>query len=125
MPSKHVQNKKKNKKELKGIIAGWFETGQEGYVWAFYEDGKKGWDGFNILEAGDHLKIFSEGGLMIFSNIIEPDRKVGRQTRPGTKIRQPAALGYWIHWTQKGFSSDDWAKFFFSKPPFRAILRKK
>ena len=119
--------KGKSKKELKGVIFGWFETGQEGYVWAFKENDKKGWDGFNILEAGDYLKIFSKGGLMIFSGTIEPDRKIGRKTIPNSlsKRRQPAALGCWIHWTQKGFLPDDWAKFFFSTPPFRATLRKK
>ncbi|MCF6276924.1 MAG: hypothetical protein L3J07_03720 [Candidatus Magasanikbacteria bacterium] len=116
----------KDKKEFKGVIFGHFETGCEGYMWVFYEDGKEGYDGLKNLEAGDHLTIFNNDGLEIFSEIIKPDHEIGKQVIPlNPEYSQPTALGLWIHWTQDGFLPDDWAKLFFQKPPFRATLRKK
>ena len=115
----------KGKKELKGIIFAWFETGQEVYQWAFVEDVEVGLGSLYILRPGDHLEILTEGGLRIFSNTLKPDYKIGHQKIPGTKIRQPVALDHLIDWTQKGFLPDEWAKFFFHEPPFRAVLRKK
>jgi len=116
----------KNEKELKGVIEDYFETGCEGIMWTFYEDGKEGYGGLHNLEAGDHLTILDDDGSELFSGIIKPNREIGKQVIPlNPEYSQPVALGCWIHWTQDGFLPDDWAKLFFKKPPLRAILRKK
>ncbi len=80
------------------------------------------------LENGDHLKVFGEKGEIIFDGVIEHDRQVGWQPyfhvlrklkgKPYTGIQdsrhgQPCALGHWVHWTQKGWEPDEWAKLFF------------
>lgn len=116
---------KKDKKGLKGIIEIFCETGTEGLIWSFYENGKKGWDGFHLLEAGNHLTIYNKDSSIAFQGMIIPDHKIGLKKIPFSNYRQPSALGYWIHWTQKGWKPDDWAKLFFGQPPLRAILIKK
>lgn len=113
------------KKELKGVLEGWSETGTEGMVWSFHEDGKAGYNGLNILDAGDYLVVYDKDNKVVFQGKINPDYKIGRKRRPGTNYWQPVALGMWVHWIQKGWQPDDWAKLFFNEPPLRAVLRKK
>ncbi len=118
-------------KILHGTIAHWYETGSEGVCWVFYRDGKKSWDeAVEFLERGDRLKIFSEDGTsIIFDGVIKPDSRIGWKRYPmNPKYGQPCALGYWIHWTQKGWKPDDWAKLFVRKEgqkPLRAELIQK
>ncbi len=96
-----------------GKIDMWFETGTEGVCWIFSEKGKRGWSAFNEIEKGDHLKIYNENGKVVFSGIIRPDSKIGWQEYPRNPgFGQPVALGYRIHWTQKGWKPDDWARLF-------------
>lgn len=92
----------------------WFETGSEGVCWAFYKDGQKKWDeAIEFLEAGDHLKIFGEDNSVIFNGKIVPDCKTGWERHyKYARHGQPVALGCWIHWTQKGWKPDDWARLF-------------
>ena len=118
---------KKGKKNevLKGVISEFFETGTEGVLWSFCEDGKKGYNGLHILEAGDYLTIYDKRKKIIFEGKIKPDFEIGNKRIPHSNNWQPVALGCWIRWTQKGFKPDDWAKLFFKKPPLRATLRKK
>lgn len=110
-----------------GTLFGWFETGTEGAIWALQEDGQGGYDGLKIIKPGDHLTIFGEHQEILFDGTIIPDYKVGWTEYPlGPGRGQPAALGFWIHWTQAGFRPDDWAKFFLREelklPPLRAEL---
>ena len=131
---------------LKGYINEFFETGCEGVMWYFFED-DKGWpDCIQELNNGDRLKVFGENGEILFDDIIEHDREAGWQpyfhvVRKYKKKKksyprdsahgQPCALGYWIHWTQKGWEPDEWAKLFFhlylkgsNNKPLRAELIK-
>jgi len=100
-----------------GVVCDFFETGCEGVVWVFYEDGKENqWDAFNALEKGDWLKIFKEDGSVAFEGKINPDTKIGWKKYPNNpRHGQPVALGCWIHWTQKDWKPDDWAKLFIRK----------
>ncbi|MFA5987627.1 MAG: hypothetical protein WC797_03190 [Candidatus Paceibacterota bacterium] len=132
---------------LKGTICEFFETGCEGVRWYFFEDGK-GWpECIKKLDDGDRLKVFGEKGEILFDGVIEQDREAGWQPyfhvlrklkgRAYTGDKdcyhgQPCALGHWVHWTQKGWSPDDWARLFFhyvldgtNGKPLRAELVKK
>jgi hypothetical protein len=53
---------------------------------------------------------------------------------PNSCLGQPCALGFWVHWTQKNWQPDDWARLFFwgngflpedeNGKPMRAEVRK-
>lgn len=125
--------KRKKVKELKkytGILTDFFETGCEGVMWALLKDGKdkEGHKSLEFIEAGDYLTIYDTDGSIIFKGKIIPDRKIGWQEYPKNPGHgKPSALGYWIHWTQKGWQPDDWASLFIrgKKLPLRAELVRK
>lgn len=99
-----------------GRLDYWFETGTEGVEWILYEDGKNGYDGIVLPEDGDYLEIYNEDGSILWSGVVEQDFEVGYQPYPDNpELGQPCALGMWIHWTQKGFEPDVWARFFMPK----------
>lgn len=115
-----------------GTINQFFETGCEGLIWVLEKDGVQEHDSLVFIEAGDHLKIFAEDGSILFDGVIDPDYQAGRTISPHNPDRkQPSALGYWIHWTQKGWEPDEWAKLFLheclkkSNKPLRAELTRK
>jgi hypothetical protein len=108
----------------KGVLNAFFETGTEGLIWALEEDGNRGWDGLHFLKEGDHLRVTSPDGAVLFDGTIVPDRDVGKQPRfPGSPWEQPVALGCWVHWTQNGWTPDDWASLFVSEVN-RAVLTR-
>jgi hypothetical protein len=110
-----------------GVLTDFFETGCEGVLWMLYKDGIEGYEAFELIEEDDHLKIFAEDGSVLFDDVIRLDHKAGWTRYPGNRrYGQPTALGRWIHWTQKGFQPDDWARFFIrdGKPPLRAELTR-
>lgn len=121
----------RKEKVLKGVVDHWYETGSEGVCWVFLNGGKRTWDdGMKFLEAGDRLKVFGEDGkIVVFDGKIVPNYRIGWRKYPmNPKYGQPAALGYWIHWTQKGWKPDDWASLFIrpkGKKELRAELIKK
>ncbi len=99
--------------KISGILTEWFETGLEGAVWVLQEDGKDGYDGLNVLKQGDHLTILSPNGELLWSGTIDCDREIGKTPRPtNPKLMQQLGLGCWIHWVQRGFEPDEWARFF-------------
>lgn len=101
-------------REYIGILTDWFETGTEGLEWVLREDGKQGYEGMVIIQPGDHLTVYDADGKILFDDTIVFDTSTGRALRPGSKPKyyQQAALGYWIHWIQKGWKPDDWAALF-------------
>lgn len=101
------------------------ETGTEGAVWIIMKDGYDSYEAMEVLEKGDHLCI-SDGDDVLFDGVINPDYEIGWEEYPLNKgFGQQAALGYWVHWIQKGWQPDDWAKLFIRKIPLKATLIKK
>lgn len=99
--------------KLKGFVRWFFETGCEGVCWVFEEDSKKGYGALHCLKAGDWLKIYNKDGSVAFEGEIVEDHKTGWAEYPKKPGHgQPCALGFWIHWTQKGWKPDDWARLF-------------
>jgi len=115
-------------REIHGELQDYFETGTEGVLWSLNDDENFGYDALKIIQEGDHLTILDSLGKEIWSGTIQCDHKSGYRSYPmNPKHGQPCALGYWIHWTQKGFKPDDWARFFV-RPGFdrlRGILVRK
>ena len=121
---------KKNKlpvEHYKGVLEIWFdEPMTEGIVWTLKKDGEEGYNAQKVIRADDYLKVYGEGGKIIFEGFINPDYKIGWQKYPHNPDRgQPGALNHRIHWTQKGWQPDDWAKLFMrerGEPLLRAEL---
>jgi hypothetical protein len=109
--------KKTVKVKYTGVINNFFETGTEGVMWVLETDGLSGYDALEFIKAGDRLKIFAEDGVnIVFEGEIIPDYEIGRHEYPFNPGHgQPSALGYWIHWTQQGWSPDAWAQLFFNE----------
>lgn len=116
-----------------GYIEEFFESGSEGLWWVFRYNSKEGCaPSMASINNGDFLKIFGENGEILFNGEIKEDFKAGwteYPMQPGSGIGRPAALGFWIHWTQEGWNPDDWARLFTreleGKAPYRAELIKK
>lgn len=115
-------------KVIFGVLEDFFETGTEGVVWSVYDEDERGYDGLHPIDEGDHLTILDELGHQIWAGTIRCDRKTGWRPFPlNPNDGQPCALGHRVHWTQRGFKPDDWARFFirYGRPRLKGILRKK
>jgi hypothetical protein len=111
---------------IRGTLIDFFETGCEGIIWMMEKDGLSGYEALEMIEEGDHLKVFADDDSILFDGIIDPDHEIGWAEYPlNPGYGQPCALGYWIHWTQRGWQPDDWAKLFIRKSPLRAEVIKK
>ena len=97
----------------KGVLDFWAETGTEGAIWILLEDGKSGYEAMVELEKGDRLRAFDAAGDCRHDVVIDPDRQVGRIPLPlNPQSSQQCALGFWVHWIQRGWEPDDWAALF-------------
>jgi hypothetical protein len=77
------------------------------------DEDRGGRDALETICEGDHLKILDQLGRTLWKGTIRCDKKTGWRAYPkNPEYGQQCALGYWIHWVQKGFAPDDWAKFF-------------
>lgn len=117
----------KRRRVVTGVLEDFFETGTEGVIWAVVSDDDHGYDALYPVDEGDHLTIQDELGRKLWSGKIRCDRKAGWQRSSlNPKHGQPFALGHWIHWTQRGFKPDDWARYFIrpQHDRLRGILRK-
>lgn len=113
--------------EITGMLEDYFETGTEGVIWSVYDDDEHGYDGLHTIEEGDYLTICDQLGRHKWAGTIRCDRKAGWKRYPlNPQFGQPCALGHWVHWTQKGFKPDEWARFFIrpARDRLRAILKK-
>ena len=101
----------------KGHLSWDFWTGCEGIIWTFEADDKSvGWKGTVYLEKDDHLKVFNEKDEVVFEGKLVLDTRTGWKEYPGNLGHgQQGALGYNIHWIQKGWQPNDWARLFIRK----------
>ncbi len=110
-----------------GFLEDFFETGTEGVIWSLISEEERGYDALFPIEEGDHLTIQDQLGRKLWSGKIRCDRKSGWRRYPlNSKYGQPSALGHWVHWTQRGFKPDDWARYFIrpEHDRMRGILRR-
>jgi len=106
-----------------GILEDYFETGTEGTLWTLTRDLEPGevdapYARLIMLHKGDEFTVFNSDGTERFTCVIEPDYQTGYEPYPrNPSLGQPCALGRWIHWTQKGWQPDDWARLFIPEVP--------
>ncbi|UZJ44212.1 hypothetical protein OOT55_16350 [Marinimicrobium sp. C6131] len=109
----------------RGVFFGWFETGLEGMVWALQSEHDDSLLGVVGLEESDYVQICDADGAILFEGLIKPDYETGKAPNQSpTGRNQPTALGCWIHWTQEGFESDEWARLFIPGREFTGYIRK-
>ncbi len=129
-----MKKRKPERVVLKGLLDGFFETGSEGTYWVL-DTGEK--DPI-FIQPGDHLKIFDKDGQVVFDGKIIADRKTGWKQypmNPDPKMGQQAVFrwDWYVHWIQKGWEPDNWAKLFIwhwfeegrGVPQYRAELTQK
>lgn len=64
-------------------------------------------------------------GDTVWAGVIDCDREVGGRPRPtNPALTQQAALNCWIHWVQRDFEPDEWARLFIRSEDdrYRGIL---
>lgn len=105
--------REKGKKKYIGKLGWFYETGIEGLPWILEEDGKPDMADIQLIEAGDHLKIYGEDGTVVFDGEIVPDYEAGKIEHPVIKgMKAQFALGCWVCWIQRGWQPDAWAALF-------------
>jgi hypothetical protein len=113
---------------VEGELIDFFETGTEGVIWMVEDDERYGHGALQNICEGDHLTILNKVGGVIWRGVIHCDKKIGWRRYPSNpKYGQQCALGHWVHWIQKEFQPDDWARFFIrpDHDRLRAILVRK
>lgn len=123
---KKVMDKKDGIKTIKGTLEAFWETGSEGVIWIINEEGKKGYDGFNCIEEGDYLTIYSKKKKIVWEGLIECDRKTRYRKHPlNLDFGQQEVCGYWVHWLPAGVADlEKWARYFF-KGYFAELIKIK
>lgn len=100
-------------RRIEGRLDQYYATGTEGLQWVIEDFDGVGFEKLHWIEQGDHLTIQNRLGHELWSGVIKCDRKAGwRPYSRNSRCGQPCALGYRIHWTQRGFRPGTWAGFF-------------
>ena len=108
------------------------ETGTEGGYWAVQENGKRGYEGLQILDDGDDLTVYAKDGSVLWHGIIHQDTQMGRRPRQvivdgqivdSNEWEQQVVGGFWVHWVQAGMDPETWGKLFMGKK--RCLLKPK
>ena len=103
----------KGSRTIRGPLLDFFETGSEGVIWMIDDENRRGREALEPICEGDHLTILDQMGKTLWRGTIHCDKKTGWRTYPkNPEYGQQCALGHWIHWVQKGFAPDDWARYF-------------
>jgi hypothetical protein len=116
--------------KVTGVLDHYFETGCEGTYWTLNLDDEIGiaqqpYERLFMLEKGDVLEIFSPTGVPIATVTVDPDYEAGYRPYPlNPEYGQPTALGLWIHWTQRGWNPDEWARLFIPEIPDQEYNRR-
>lgn len=111
-------------KVTQGTAIAYFETGTEGLLWMVEPTNCTRIADLHFLQKGDFLRVEDPAGQVLFEGTIDPDYDAGKMPRyAGDKYGQPVARGYWVHWTQKGWTPDDWAMLFIPEKN-RAVATK-
>ncbi len=116
------------KDKIEGVLLDYFETGTEGVLWTVLDDENVGREGLHVLEPGDRLTVFDPLGHELWSGVIccnYGSTADGVPAEPGNS--QLTALGRRVHWVQKGFAADEWARLFVRPDVdrLRGILQKR
>ena len=116
-------------RRVEGELIDFFETGNitEGVIWMVDDERRHGREALEMICEGDHLTIEDQLGTTRWKGVIRCDKKTGWRKYPANpEYGQQCALGHWVHWIQRGFTPDDWARFFI-RPDYdrlRGILVK-
>ncbi|GEM_PF-1069090 len=98
---------------FEGELIDFFETGTEGVIWMLEDERRFGREALESICEGDHLTILDQLGKVLWRGIIRCDNRVGWRRYPmNPQYGQQCALGRWVHWIQRGFKPDDWARYF-------------
>jgi len=117
--------------EIKGTLAGWFETGSEGTYWTLQDEkhiddkGMYSYEGMHVLKSGMQLvihypksdKVYWEGQLVLVPG-YDPKllKKLGLHyyvKKHPSGLKQLSLGGYWIHNLPVGFDLAIWYRIFF------------
>lgn len=110
---------------VSGVLEPFFETGTEGVVWSVYDPRKRGYEGLNQLQNGDHLTVYEPDGVTIrWKGVVRLEYKRNYRPYPmNPKYGQQEVLGYWVHGLQRTLEPEAWARMFFDGLP--CLLRRK
>jgi hypothetical protein len=102
-----------DQRRFEGDLIDFFETGTEGVIWMLEDESRYGYAALQPICDGDHLTVSDQLGKILWRGLICCDKVTGRRSfAMNPKYGQQCALGHWVHWIQKGFEPDAWAKFF-------------
>lgn len=97
----------------KGILIPYFETGMEVSKWAFFEDGKDGYDGLNILTEEHNIKVFDEANNIFFHGDIVKDIYSFYESYPKNPIKGNQIAGnLFVDWVQYNADIKKWLHMF-------------
>lgn len=121
-------SKKQEYEVLSGKLDAFYETGTEGVIWSFDEDGKYGYDGLHCLEKGDIIKVFNDASRkqVIFEGVIDLEYASRRRAfLLNPQYSGQEVFGYWVRGLQKGVDPETWARMFFDGKPAQLVRPKK